>query len=379
MNRTSCIFVTQYFPPLLGGAASRNRNIYLHLRKLGLNCKLITFRPLIKRGEIPRNRVRDLFLFTCYSFLSFFITSITTSYDILLLSSPPITIGPLAFLGRLLRKIVLIDVQDIWPESLVEEGYLKKNSPMYVVLSLCEDIAYKYANRIITVSPYLADQIRQKTKKEIFVLMSGADPNFFRPKVVDPSLRIKLGIEGKKVILYSGKIDKAQSIENILFALKEVVRDYSNVIFLIVGSGEELNSLIELHYRLKLENHVKFLHPVSQPVLVDLIALSDICVVPLHEYEKGALPTKFFEYLSCGKPILATSSLEIDKILREAGAGIFVLNPRDRSLIARSLLKLLTDDELRVKMGKKGRQYSLTNFDFSKNISKLVGDLLWQR
>jgi glycosyltransferase involved in cell wall biosynthesis len=206
--------------------------------------------------------------------------------------------------------------------------------------------------------------------------MSGADLDFFRPKVVDPSLRVKLGIEGKKVILYSGKIGKAQSIENVLFALKEVVIDYPNVIFLIVGAGEELNSLIELHHRLRLENHVKFLPPVSQSVLVDLIALSDICVVPLHEYEKGALPTKFFEYLSCGKPILATSSLEIGKILSDSGAGIFISNPRNRSLVARSLLKLLTDDELRIKMGEKGRQYSLRNFNFSKNISVLIGDLL---
>jgi glycosyltransferase involved in cell wall biosynthesis len=368
--------VTQYFPPLLGGAASRNRNIYLQFKKLGLNCKVITFRPLIKHGKIPQNKMRDIFLFTCYSFLSFFITSITVSYDILLLSSPPITIGPLALFGRFLRKIVLIDVQDIWPESLVEEGYLKKNSPVYVMLSLCENIAYKYADRIITVSPYLADQIRRKTKKDVFVLMSGTDPNFFRPKIADPSLKAKLGLEGKKVILYSGNIGKAQSIDNFLFALKEVVKEYPDVIFLIVGSGRELDSLIELHHRLKLENHVKFLPPVPQPVLVDLIALSDICIVPLHEYERGALPTKFFEYLSCGKPIIATSSLEIGRILSDSRAGIFISDPRNISLLTKSLLKLLTDDELRVKMGENGRQYSLRNFDFSKNMSRLLGDLL---
>jgi len=307
--------------------------------------------------------------------LSFFITSITVSYDILLLSSPPITIGPLAFFGRLLRKIVLIDVRDIWPESLVEEGYLKKNSPVYVVLSLCEDIAYKYANRIITVSPYLADQIRRKTKKEIFVLMSGADPDFFRPKVVDPSLRVKLGIEGKKVILYSGKIGKAQSIENILFALKEVVRKCPNAVFLIVGSGEGLSSLIEISHRLGLDDHVKFLPPVPQPILVDFIVLSDVCVVPLHEYEKGALPNKFFEYLSCGKPVLALSSLEIGRILKDSHAGVFIPNPHDSSLIARSLITLLIDDELRHQMGDNARRYSLTNLAFSKNIAKLISEL----
>jgi glycosyltransferase involved in cell wall biosynthesis len=176
-------------------------------------------------------------------------------------------------------------------------------------------------------------------------------------------------------VLFRSKIGKAQSIENVLFALKEVVKEYPDVILLIIGSGEELSSLIAISHKLGLNHHVKFLPPVSQSNLVDFIALSDVCVVPLHEYEKGALPTKFFEYLSCGKPIVATSSLEIGNILNDSGAGIFVPNPRDKSLFARSLLKLLIDDELRTCMGKKARQYSLEKFQFLKNIGRLISSL----
>lgn len=375
MKKLSVVFVTQFFPPQVGGAASRNYSIYIHLRKFGLNCKIITCPPLIKPREFSSGNVRDFFFSTCYLLLRFLIISLTTRYEILFISTPPITLGLLAFLGKLLKKIVIIDVQDIWPESLVEEKYLKSNSFLYILLSLCEKLSYSYSDKIITVSPYLANQIKQKSRKEVFILMSGTDVNIFKPKAANLRLKAIVGTERKKVILYSGKIGKAQSLENILFALAQVIKKYSNVIFLIVGYGEELNSLVKLTSKLGLSDYVKFLPPVSQHVLVDIIALSDICVVPLHKYEKGALPTKFFEYLSCEKPVLATSSIEIAKILNDSGAGIFVQNPEDTSLIADELLKLLIHDDLRIKMGKRGRRYILENFNFSEKLSKLISEL----
>jgi len=376
MNRFSVVFVARYFPPSIGGAASRDYNIYLNLKKIGVNCKVLTFSHLNKKGNFPNDNIWNFTVFTFYSLFGFLVASIMTSYQVLMISSPPITTGILAPFARFLKKYVVADIQDIWPDSLVEEGYLRKDSFLYVLLSFCESLTYRHANKIITVSPLLADDISQRARrKDIFVLLSGANMDIFRPKSSDPNLKVALSVEGKKVILYSGKIGKAQQLENVLFGLAEAVKQYPKIVCLIVGAGEEVDSLKQLSSKLGLDNHVKFLPPVSQRLLVDYIAISDVCIVPLHESEKGALPTKFFEYLSCGKPVLALSSVDIGKILGDSEAGLFILNPSNKSLIAKSLARLLTNDKLRVQMGKSGRQYSLKNLNFSDSIAKLVHEI----
>src|SRR5262249_10835071 len=110
------------------------------------------------------------------------------------------------------------------------------------------------------------------------------------------------------VILFMGTIYKFSGLDRIIRDFRKILSVHANARLLIVGCGEDEQRLKQLSIEAGLSNRVIFggLHPYA--ALVDIIRSSDICINPfeLNGITRDILPTKLFQYLACGKPVVAT-------------------------------------------------------------------------
>ena len=366
------VFLTQFFPPAVGGAPTRNWSLFTALRGLGLKCVVITSAPLNRTAELPHHGIRNYVFFTVYCGFKFFYVSLTKRYSTLFLTVPPPTTSIFIILAKALRKRIIVDIQDLWPEILVEVGYVKRGSFLYVTLGFLERVVFRNADRIITVSSDLAQKIRFMTPKPIYVVESQADPAEFNEDETTSQLRLNLGLTGRKILLYIGTVGRVQRFESIILAMPAVLESHQDAMLIVVGSGDQIDSLLGLTNTLGIGEHVRFLPPVPHADVPRYMSMADVCLLPLDTTEIEALPTKFFEYLASGRPVLATSSIAVSRILHESGAGIFVQDPRNTDEMARAIVGLLSDDGARQLMGKRAREYARQRYDLPAKLSEAL-------
>jgi glycosyltransferase involved in cell wall biosynthesis len=125
----------------------------------------------------------------------------------------------------------------------------------------------------------------------------------------------------KFIILYSGLISNATRVENIAYAANKL-KGEKDVIFLIVGDGEGKQNLTKLKVEKNLEN---FYLLAFQPreIMPSIISATDICIVslppePIFDVD---VPTKFYEYLACFKPLIGISQGEVAEIINASNIG----------------------------------------------------------
>jgi len=290
----------------------------------------------------------------------------------LFLTVPPPTTSLFVILAKALRKRIIVDVQDLWPEILVEVGYVRRGSFVHVTLKFLERVILHNADSIMTVSSDLAQKIGSMTTKPVHVVESLADPGLFNEDEPTSQLKLRHGLTGKKVLLYIGTLGKAQRFESMILAMPAVLESHRDATLIVVGSGDQIDILRSLTDSLRIAEHVLFLPPVPHAEVPRHMSLADICLLPLDTTEIEALPTKFFEYLACGKPVLATSSIAVSRILHESGAGVFVQDPRNTDEIARAIVGLLSDQGARQLMGKRAREYARQRYDLPKKVSEAL-------
>ena len=93
--------------------------------------------------------------------------------------------------------------------------------------------------------------------------------------------------------------------------------------------------------------------------------MADVCVAPFIRVRNeriGLSPLKIYEYLACGKPVVASDIKGIGDLLRNSNAGIGV-KPEDPVELANAIIKLLKNEKLRGKMGKNGRKIVINNYN----------------
>jgi glycosyltransferase involved in cell wall biosynthesis len=342
------------------------------LRGLVLKCVVITSAPLNRKAELPHHGIRNYVFFTVYGGFRFFYVSLTKRYSTLFLTVPPPTTSIFIILAKALRKRIVVDIQDLWPEILVEVGYIKKGSFLHVALGFLERVVFRNADRIITVSPDLAQKIRFMTPKPIYVVESQADPTEFNEDETTSQLRLHLGLTGRKILLYIGTVGRVQRFESIVLAMPAVLESHPDAMLIVVGSGDQIDSLLALTDTLGIAEHVRFLPPVPHADVPRYMSIADVCLLPLDTTEIEALPTKFFEYLASGRPVLATSSIAVSRILHESGAGVFVEDPRNTDEMARAIVGLLSDGGARQLMGKRAREYARQRYDLPAKLSEAL-------
>ena len=237
------------------------------------------------------------------------------------------------------------------------------------IFSYAEKRACENAHRVVAVS----EQNRAEAIKyygldsgRISVIPNGVDVRRFNPSVDGREVRRKLGLEGMQVILFVGGLRDRKGIPYLMQAMRRVRRDASNSVLVICGEGNQREALQRMSSELGIAEHTIFTGEVPYEDLPGYYAACDLFVLPSNYEAQGIV---LLEAMSSQRAVVATRVGGIPETVG-ADAGVLV-PPRDPSELARAILKLLKNKELRLGMGYAGRKRALS-FDWNIIAAKTL-------
>ena len=302
--------------------------------------------------------------------------------DVIIASSPhPLTMIVGNFLAKKLGIPCICEIRDLWPESLVEYGYVKRNSLFADILYKGEKWIYSKANALIFTMPggkkYIQDQgwDNDIDLKKVFNINNGVDIEEF-DKNSKTYIKENKYFENKnyKTIVYAGSIRKVNNLDFILNTAKILYNKDKYIKFIIYGYGNELERLIE---RCKKENidNVVFMGRVQKKYIPHIISQSTANILNAKVDESsnltkyGQSQNKLFEYLRAGRPIIQTFT-DGFSIINEHDCG-FILEKKDPKLLADIILKNIYNDEIMNKKAINAKKASET-YSYENHAKKLV-------
>jgi glycosyltransferase involved in cell wall biosynthesis len=399
------LLLTEYFPPEIGAGSTRAFELSRRWSDTGADVTVLTGFPDYPNGIIPESYrghwlmkekmgniqvVRTFiyptankgFIKRLFSFFSFTISSIflgtwvTKKRDILIATSPPFSIGIAGYvISRVKRVPYIFEVRDIWPASIVQLGQIK-NKSVIKLLEKIELFLYRNAAKVVSVTDsYVKDFVsRGVDPQKIEVIKNGVDLEFFKPDYQTDHLIRKLNLEGKEIVSYVGTHGLSHALAKVIDTANELKQN-KRIHFLFVGDGAEKESLKNYANDLGLDN-VTFLDSVSKNELTAYYGLSHILLVPLKKLPlfKTVLPSKIFEIMAVGKPLITTVDGECKKLIEDADAGIFA-EPENVEDLKEKILFLHQNPAKREQMGQNGRKFVHKYFDrnlLADNYLKII-------
>ncbi len=300
--------------------------------------------------------------------------------DVILASSVhPLTLVAGIKIARKFGVPCICEIRDLWPESLVAYGFLKRSSIIAKMLYQGEKWIYKNADSIIMTCEGGKDYIRdmgwddQVDLNKVKHINNGvsvekfdrdSEKHIIKDSDLDNNELVK--------IVYAGSIRKVNNIGLLLDAAK-IIQDqgHSQIRILIYGSGDE-KEILEKRCKDENINNVIFKGQIDKKFVPSVLKKADINVLHnsstvLDKY--GQSQNKLFEYLAAGKCIVQTYSTGYS-ILEKYNCGICV-PVQNSEEIAKALIRACTDKEQNKIMGENARRASY-EYDFSKLTHKLI-------
>lgn len=293
-----------------------------------------------------RSMIYTLFIISC-----FFRMAVARNFDVIMGISPfPPFFIPLEILAKLRRRKFYMHQGDLFPNTVIDFN-LTKSRVMIRLLQTTSIMSFKLAdiigvNNLATkqgMAQYPIDQ-----DKVIFIELA-IDIQIFKIVSVDR--------DDKFVILYNGVFGPAYDFDIILDAA-QVLSKFNDIKFMIAGKGE-LKSYIEDGIRKRSLNNVILQEPVARTSdLIERLNSCDVAVVCLvsADVSKTPHPSKIFEYMACGRPVVCSGSGALEDLFNRSKAG-FIVPPGDVGAFVDAILRLYRDSNLRHEMGTNGRRF----------------------
>jgi phosphatidylinositol alpha-1,6-mannosyltransferase len=233
--------------------------------------------------------------------------------------------------------------------------------------------AFLIANSRNTES-ILREQWRVPAER-IRVLHPGVDTKRFLPAQLDRAERERLGWGSRPVVLTAGRLQKRKGHDQMIRALHTVRRRMPNVLYAIVGDGEERAFLAELVAQEGLGEHVQFLGEMDDDGLVRCYQQCNLFALPNRQVGQDieGFGMVLVEAQACGKPVLAGASGGTAETMRVGETGL-VVDCEGPERLAEAVIELLQDRDRLARMGEAGRQWVVERFDWAV-LSRKAGGL----
>ena len=303
------------------------------------------------------------------SFISFTFSSIWAALqvkgvDLVMGTTPHIFQAVSAwFVAFVRRKPFLLEVRDLWPEFAISMGVIK--NPVIIRLSYgLERFLYARATHILVNSPAYKEYIVGKgvPAKKITFIPYGSDIDRFHPGIDGSSVRARLGLKDKFVILYAGTIGQAHDLYTVLGAAQRLENE-THIQFVFFGDGKERPSLEAQAQRLGLKN-VLFAGVCPKKEIPTVIASADVCLAILQDLEmfRTTYPNKVFDYMASARPTVLVIDGVVRELIEASNGGVFV-QPGNDELLAKTILELSRDPQRLKQMGENARAYLVKHLD----------------
>ena len=209
-------------------------------------------------------------------------------------------------------------------------------------------------------------------RNKITVLPNAADTQAFDKDFDIPAIKKSLGLVGEFVIVYAVTLQMCYAIEDVISALPLVLREIPNALLLIVGQGQAKEKLENLSKELKITDKVRFTGYIDHMKIPEILSIADVVVAPFKELGMSFFGSaiKIFEYLSSGKPIVATKIGQIAEILQDQYTALLV-KPGAVDELANAIIRLARDERLRSYLAKNAKMEA-QKYSWDKHVERLV-------
>lgn len=389
-----CIVIDDYLPYSIRVGAKMMHELAIELKSRGHEITVITPRPEqservtflnldgvnvigFKSGKIKdvsktiRALNESLLSFRAWYSLKPFL--IKNKHDIIIYYSPTIFWG---YLVKQLKKIwgvkSYLILRDIFPQWIIDNGIIKKDSLVSKFFHFFEKLNYSQANRIGVMSQSNLEWFKKNSdnNEKVEILSNWATENPI--SIGEMVYRKKLKIEKKTVYFYGGNIGHAQDMSQILRLAKRL-QDTPEAYFVLLGSGDEVSKVKEFIQSEKLTNLI-ILDPVSQDEFKLIMAEFDIGLFSLHRnHTTHNIPGKILGYMVQGMPILGcvNHGNDLMQMIKEANAGYISLSGDDESF-EKNARKLL-DSKVRRQLGENSKLLLRKHFSVNSAATKVLG------
>lgn len=229
-----------------------------------------------------------------------------------------------------------------------------------------ERFNYRYCDRIVSVTDKLKDELVRLYSvpaEKVLVINNGANTDIFKP-LDRKQARAELGLDdSKKYVCFVGHLAAWQGVEFLIHSAPSILDKFPEVRFLVVGDGIMKDKLLEIASEMGISDKFIFTGRVPYENVPVYINAADVCVAPFIKERNskiGLSALKTYEYLACGKPIVASSIPGVKDLIDLSGGGISV-PPENPEELANAVVKLISDENMRDAMGERGRKYVVEN------------------
>jgi glycosyltransferase involved in cell wall biosynthesis len=278
---------------------------------------------------------------------------------------------------------LVFEIRDIWPLTMTEEGGFSTRHPLVKFIGMIEKFGYKKSDLIVGTMPNLNAHVKNILgyDKPFFCSPMGFNPEKYAVDIREDSSLFEKYIQKNKIIVgYAGSIGITNALETFIDTIK-LMRDNSNLYFLIAGSGD-LKQIYE--EQLNGQNNVSFLPRIDQDQVKSFLSICDILYLSTKDskvWKFGQSMNKVVEYMLAGKPIVATYT-GFPSMINEANCGLFVQSDKPEDLKNVFLYFANMSEEERLKIGENGRNwiYQYRTYDkLAKEYINTINNLMKNR
>ena len=384
-NENICI-ISQYYPPDNASDSVRLIKVIKSLKSNGFKITIVTAFPHYPDGKIPSKYKKK-----------FFVREKSNGVDVIRTYVPPLSHNGLLkrflihisftfsalialfylkkikiiyafsqkffsyitgiFYKLVLRAPLVLDVVDIWPEAIVNAGIIKENKKTLLkIMRIPLKIFYNLSDELITLNEamkeLLVNSAHLKSSK-ISIL-----PNITYPEKFKPMKLKKTEHDNKFIVIYSGNLGVIYDFQNLLEAAS-ILKKYKDIQFLIKGTGDErIKSFLRQYIKSNQLNNVHLNENfLNSHEFIKFLNLADAFVLPMKKcpFPDASFPSKLMDYLTFGKPVIYSGGGYTANLIKELELGI-IMNPGIPQDLAKAILYMKKNEEIRNKMGNNARK-----------------------
>ncbi len=228
----------------------------------------------------------------------------------------------------------------------------------------------KRADAVRAVSQKVKEKIIKMgvSEDKIFQISTPIDfEKFFHPNKKEIK-KIQEKYQNKEIVLFVGRLVLAKNISLLINAFQEVLKNYSEAVLLIIGSGELKNELKEEVEKKGLKKNIYFLGAKQQNELINFYWASNFLVLASSNESFGKV---FLEAGACRKPVIASATAGAKEIIKDGKTG-FIVPINNKEALADKILFLLKNKEKQEEMGRVFQKEIKENFSQEKNVQKII-------
>lgn len=337
------LIVSFYYEPEVGAAPSRITNLAKGLKASGMDVEVLTCLPNYPKGRIfdgyrgrfsVKEEIDGITVYRYWTYatvsksplkrvlaMTAFATSIWAfafkrrrikSYDRVIIQSPPIFVGGSAVMlfKKCFKRFTVLNVSDLWPLSAVELGFLREGSFSHKLLSKVERFMYRNSDVVMGQSQEIVEHVKEMFPEKRTFLYRNLQP--MAQCSVDTMRR-----NTPMKIVYAGLFGIAQ---DMLSLLRSVDFASLGVEMHLYGGGNQMDDI--LSYIKGGDKQIYYHGYVSKQEMAGELNKYDLSIIPLATHIHGAVPSKIFDLLPEGVPILFSGEGEGARIVQEYGFGL---------------------------------------------------------